>query len=209
MAFMPTTAPASSPVLYGFTGREFDAESRIGYHRARMYDFVTGKWLSQDPIGEESGDQNFYRYVKNRPVVGRDPLGLKQVNEGGGYDGFTTRAEAAKHVLSKMNPISRSSKREITANIYFDKQRGTYFVSEIEALGERGGTPKMEKLRYFELVGGLHTHGSVKAGGGRGEGFSEDDINQSHYWNVPEYMITPTDRVLVYDPSDGVVGEQE
>jgi len=41
----------SNPVMYGFTGREWDAESSTNYHRARNYQPETGRWLSQDPIG--------------------------------------------------------------------------------------------------------------------------------------------------------------
>jgi len=46
------------------------------YYRARYYDPTTQRFLSQDPIGFNSGDFNFYRYVGNRPVNFVDPLGL-------------------------------------------------------------------------------------------------------------------------------------
>lgn len=36
---------------------------------------MTGRFLSEDPIGFMSGDTNFYRYVGNNPIRDRDPSG--------------------------------------------------------------------------------------------------------------------------------------
>jgi RHS repeat-associated protein len=41
----------------------------------RAYDPELGRWLSEDPIGEEGG-LNLYGYVGNEPLSGVDPLGL-------------------------------------------------------------------------------------------------------------------------------------
>jgi RHS repeat-associated protein len=62
--------------LYGFTGRERDAETGLTYHRARYYDPLVGRWLSEDPIGFSAGDGNISRYVGNDPVNFVDPSGL-------------------------------------------------------------------------------------------------------------------------------------
>ena len=62
---------------YGWTGREFDAETDLQYNRARWYDPATGRWMSQDPLGFDAGDSNLYRYVNNRPTDGNDPSGLQ------------------------------------------------------------------------------------------------------------------------------------
>ena len=35
-----------------------------------------GRWISQDPIGFEAGDANFYRYLESRPLNSLDPSGL-------------------------------------------------------------------------------------------------------------------------------------
>jgi hypothetical protein len=48
------------------------------YYRGRFYDPVTGRFLSQDPIGFEAGDTSFYRYVGNQPTSFIDPEGLER-----------------------------------------------------------------------------------------------------------------------------------
>lgn len=67
-------APTSSPVKYGFAGRELE-ESGLYYNRARQYSPATGRFLSQDPIGLDSDDANFYRYASNAPTIATDPNG--------------------------------------------------------------------------------------------------------------------------------------
>jgi len=60
---------------YAYTSREFDDED-LYYYRARYYDPSTQRFLSEDPIGYNSGDFNFYRYVANNPNNLNDPSGL-------------------------------------------------------------------------------------------------------------------------------------
>jgi RHS repeat-associated protein len=48
------TAPAVGD-RYGFTGREFDANTGLQYNRARYYDPGTGRWTSEDPLGFRGG----------------------------------------------------------------------------------------------------------------------------------------------------------
>jgi len=61
---------------YGFTGREYDAETGLYYYRARYYDPDTGRFISKDPIGFAGGDANLYNYVLGDPVNWGDPTGL-------------------------------------------------------------------------------------------------------------------------------------
>ena len=67
---------ASFDSRYSFTGREFDDESGLYYYRARYYSGAVGSFITQDPIGFDSGDKNIYRYVANSPLDRTDPLGL-------------------------------------------------------------------------------------------------------------------------------------
>lgn len=64
---------AGNPYLY--TGREYDAETRLYYYRARYYDTELGRFLQVDPIGYAVG-MNLYVYVHNNPVNYIDPTGL-------------------------------------------------------------------------------------------------------------------------------------
>ena len=53
---------------------EVSPSDPVSYYRARYYDTVTGRFLSEDPIGFEGGF-NLYRYVKNQPTRYVDPTG--------------------------------------------------------------------------------------------------------------------------------------
>ena len=44
--------------------------------RNRVYSPSLGRWLSNDPLGFEAGDQNWYRSIGNNPGNGEDPEGL-------------------------------------------------------------------------------------------------------------------------------------
>ena len=60
---------------YLFTGREYDNETGLQYHRARYYDLDLGRWISEDPIEFNSGDENLYMYALNNPLYWIDPDG--------------------------------------------------------------------------------------------------------------------------------------
>lgn len=61
---------------FGFAGREWDPTNRLYYNRARYYDPDLGRFISADPIGFWSSDNNPYRYALNQPVRITDPTGL-------------------------------------------------------------------------------------------------------------------------------------
>jgi RHS repeat-associated protein len=62
-------------IAYGYTGREYDAESGLMYYRLRVYDPAMGRFLQTDPLGFAAGDLNLYRYVGNDPLNVTDPSG--------------------------------------------------------------------------------------------------------------------------------------
>jgi len=68
-----STGTVTNPFQY--TGREFDSETSIYYYRARYYEPISGRFLSEDPAGMIGGI-NFYRYVSNSPLNDIDPSGL-------------------------------------------------------------------------------------------------------------------------------------
>ena len=69
----PSGTTITNPFQYA--DREFDTETGLYYFRARYYDPRIGRFVSEDPIGL-AGGINSYRYVSNRSVNFRDPLGL-------------------------------------------------------------------------------------------------------------------------------------
>ena len=60
---------------YLWQGREISWKTGLYFFRARWYDPVTGRWLSNDPIGI-SGGLNQYVFCSNNPVNFVDPTGL-------------------------------------------------------------------------------------------------------------------------------------
>ncbi|MCG8857663.1 hypothetical protein G1L11_12565, partial [Tenacibaculum finnmarkense] len=74
---------SSCPFL--FQGQYYDAEIELAYNRFRYYDPEDGRYISQDPIGLLSGEDNFYSYV-NDPNEEIDILGLNNISTGAGRD---------------------------------------------------------------------------------------------------------------------------
>jgi len=83
-------------------GRPFDDLLHLTWMRARWYDPIVGRFVSEDPIGL-AGGINPYVFANNDPINGRDPSGLSAapddwtcvdfsdrtvcINNGGGGDG--------------------------------------------------------------------------------------------------------------------------
>lgn len=65
------TETISTPVVPRFRRATSFA---VSYYRARYYDPSTGRFLSEDPIGLQGGN-NFYRYAQNSPLNWIDPSG--------------------------------------------------------------------------------------------------------------------------------------
>src|SRR5260221_420219 len=51
------------------------ASGRLFYYRARYYDPAIGRFISEDPMGFDAGDVNFYAYAANNPINHNDPSG--------------------------------------------------------------------------------------------------------------------------------------
>jgi RHS repeat-associated protein len=61
--------------FFAYTGQARDPESGLQQHWHRYYDPPTGRWVSVDPVPD---DTNQYRYVHNRPTNATDPSGLAE-----------------------------------------------------------------------------------------------------------------------------------
>ena len=87
---------------FQYTGRESDPETGLYYYRARYYDPLIGRFISEDPSGFGDGI-DFYRYVHNSPIDNKDPTGFTT------YKGFPEDKEvlmriAVDEALSKLSP---------------------------------------------------------------------------------------------------------
>ena len=98
----------SSPVLFGFTGKYFDADTQLQNNVNRWYDATVGRWLSTDPIGFNGNDTNLYRYVGNRVIVHLDIKGLDITINGG-----TCYAKHCESFLTRSNTITSEKLKEI------------------------------------------------------------------------------------------------
>ena len=70
-----TPAAGECDQPWRFSTKQFDAETGLGYWGYRYYSPGLGRWMSRDPIGLSDGP-NELAYVRNRPTVAIDPLGL-------------------------------------------------------------------------------------------------------------------------------------
>jgi len=73
-----TQAGAPNDNTRGFTGREIDGTGLL-YYRARYYDPIAGRFISEDPLVFGSSDSNLYRYTAADPVNRFDPTGTTAI----------------------------------------------------------------------------------------------------------------------------------
>jgi len=81
-AYGNLTSETNSAVdsLFLFTARPFDPDTGLQNNLNRWYDPSVGRWLSEDPIEEDS---DLYRYCGNSPTDSVDPLGLWKIQRAG------------------------------------------------------------------------------------------------------------------------------
>ncbi len=72
--FGQTTVTGASSNALQYTSRENDGTG-LYYYRARYYSPTLHRFISEDPIGLDGGDENFYAYTFNSPTNFTDPSG--------------------------------------------------------------------------------------------------------------------------------------
>ena len=91
-----------------FQGQYFDEETGLHYNRFRYYDPDCGRYIGQDPIGLQGGE-NLYLYTPN-PTGWLDPLGLAKSST----SGHSTQAQQGQVFHNDMgkHPYPEGYKRE-------------------------------------------------------------------------------------------------
>ena len=84
---------------FQFTARDSDTETGLYYYRARYYDPAIGRFISEDPIGFDGGNVNFYAYVHDSPTNLVDPSGLQDNASpfGVGWEWLTGKGPRVHH----------------------------------------------------------------------------------------------------------------
>ncbi|MCX6887773.1 MAG: choice-of-anchor J domain-containing protein, partial [Verrucomicrobia bacterium] len=73
----------------GFNGElGVQQEGDLVYMRARCYDRVTGRFVTQDPVNLLGKDISLYRYVHNNPLTRIDPAGLTSQQDAERYQQY-------------------------------------------------------------------------------------------------------------------------
>ncbi|MBI4559839.1 MAG: hypothetical protein HY706_19800, partial [Candidatus Hydrogenedentes bacterium] len=103
-------------IPYLFTGREYDAESKLYNYRLRYLDPRAGRFLTRDPLGLWGDPLNLgnpYAYVGNNPWSYVDPFGLEGEDKGWlqdmlqGIKDWLFDNETEKHPLHGMDEVDR------------------------------------------------------------------------------------------------------
>src|SRR4030095_7392982 len=173
---------------YAFTGREWDSDAALYYHRARYYDPTRGRIISEDPSGVQGGIMR-YSYARNAPIRYVDSLGLKPADN---YDDPDAAAIAA---IKDINCHSIKVNVEYCGRVYkcSDKIHFSY-TPPIPGTSAHCGPGRWP--RGTENAGWYHTHAASVSP--TDEEFSADDKGLDPF--EPAYLGTPACRILKYDP---------
>jgi len=107
-----------------FAGKERDDEFGINldYSGARSYDWLTGRWISVDPLAQKYAGWSPYQYSLNNPVKFVDPNGdtvrvysevLQPNSLGGGVRGYITSLFRPRHSFIRIT----TDKNDVTLEL--------------------------------------------------------------------------------------------
>jgi RHS repeat-associated protein len=211
---------------FQYTAREFDSETNLYYYRARYYDPVGGRFISEDPLRLNGGDVNFYVYVRNDSNSLIDPFGLRP------GDKYPSARCAGWNAENDYNPKSRKQNREYGGFLYKNND-GTYSYTDPSAdhnagVGTADAIPNFWNITIpagTQRAGWFHTHAAFDPGmNGPGnpapgqpgynpnhdgnEIFSPDDkhISDIDLHGLPGILGTPRGMVKEYIPIPGHPG---
>lgn len=173
---------------YCWQGREYSFRTGLYYFRARWYEPVTGRWLSNDPIGI-SGGLNQYVFCGNNPVDFRDPLGLCKSDGGDSYwrrswrqlwygnltDEVTALGTGMQIVAGIFDIDLPGDVRDISAD--FGGWKNSWSHVGKTGLDFVGLLPVIGAAKYVDEVGALFKGGFKKLSGGEVEKLIKNDLH--------------------------------
>ena len=145
-----------------FQGQYYDSETGLHYNRFRYYDPDCGRFVSQDPIGLNGGN-NLYQYAPN-PSGWVDPLGLACWQ-----DKFRKRSKEEVEKLRK--EFDSKSKPEFLRSLAKDP-----------GAEERFSTEQLSQLQKGKLPEGMVVHHKTPLfRGGTNENSNFDLVSESEH----------------------------
>jgi RHS repeat-associated protein len=146
------------PATVGFTGHFFHVPSGHSLALFRALDTANGRWLSRDPLGEQTG-VNLYNYVMNNPLSDVDRFGLECEN-------VITEQTFLRATIDKQEELDESSSKwgpfsPLVAPFAAVATDGAFFgMNDITFRGEKmlGGN-----LNYYTQGQVWSTYGAPKS----------------------------------------------
>jgi RHS repeat-associated protein len=173
---------------YGFTGREYDHDTGLNYHRARWLDPQIGRWISEDPIGFLGGDGNLNRYVENQTTTYADYEGQqKRIPSLFEQWGGESNGPTAKQLVTKPGPGRDDSYRAAKFQLQLERDITVGIPNAAACLGETA----IEGLRY---VPGGNTGvelGKLLAGEGSLKDFGTAFVADLLYADEAQRLLQP------------------
>jgi RHS repeat-associated protein len=87
----------------GYAGYWFEPATQQYLVRHREYDPNVGTWDERDPMGYHDGS-DLYMYVRDNPVTGRDPMGLRREKGGCGASGCNSPSQGFSNAGRVLQP---------------------------------------------------------------------------------------------------------
>ena len=144
-ALAASTGGTANPFRWvGLLGYYYDPDRLAYYIRARHYAPILARWLSQDPI---SADINPYRYVGNRSVTWRDPLGFAPLSSSLLLSFLVASEHGSTSLAATLTSISSPMRREAgqpgTSRLFSEgsvesKKIGTASASDVTVTTDTG-----------------------------------------------------------------------